>query len=78
MGKIIEMYPSETIKGLKEWRKSIKKEIPYIDIKPYSHNIVSISLQAIAKEYGKQEADKAINDFNLEQFGWKKEKEKEK
>jgi len=28
----------------------------------------------IAKEYGKDEANKAIRDFNLEELGWREEK----
>ena len=62
-----------TKKTVKEWRADIKKEVPYINIKPFSHNIVGICLGAIAKEYGKEQADKAIDDFQLEQLGWRKQ-----
>jgi hypothetical protein len=37
---------------LKEWIQGIEDERPYVDLKPYSHNIINISLQAIANEYG--------------------------
>lgn len=57
-------------KTLNDWRKGIKKEVPYVDIKPYSHNIISLSLGAIAKEFGQAEANKAIVDFDLESLGW--------
>jgi hypothetical protein len=63
-----------TKKTLKELRAGIKKEVPYVDLKPFSHNIISISLMIIAKEYGKEEANKAIRDFDLTELGWKEEK----
>ena len=61
-------------KTLKELRAGIKKEIPYVDLKPFSHNIISIGLMIIAKEYGKEEANKTIRDFNLKELGWREEK----
>jgi hypothetical protein len=60
-------------KVLKDYRDKIKKEAPFVYIKPYSHNIISMVLGAIAKFYGKEEANKAIDDFNLESLGWRKE-----
>jgi hypothetical protein len=59
---------------LEEERKTIKKERLYVDRKPYSHNIISITLQIIAKEFGKEEAKKAVRDFKLETLGWRQEK----
>jgi len=56
---------------LEEWRQEIKREVRFVDIKPYSHNIINISLQAIASRFGRDEANKAIRDFHLEEFGWK-------
>jgi len=61
-------------KTLKELRAGIKKEVPYVDLKPFSHNIISIGLMIIAKEYGKEEANKAIRDFGLDELGWREEK----
>ncbi len=55
---------------LQEWRNSIKKEVPFIDIKPFSHNIISIALGGIHESFGKEELNKAIVDFKLESFGW--------
>ena len=49
----------------------IKKEEPYIDIKPYSHNIISITLMKINKDFGKKYANIAIKKYNLENKGWK-------
>ena len=59
---------------LKELRAEIKKEVPYVDLKPFSHNIISIGLMIITKDYGKEEANKAIRDFELEELGWREEK----
>ncbi len=38
----------------------------------YSHNIVSITLSIIAKEFGRDAANEAIEDFDLEAKGWHK------
>ena len=57
-------------KTLRELRASIKKEVKYVDKKPYSHNIISLTLGIIAEEFGKAEANKAIVDFKLEKRGW--------
>lgn len=59
---------------LKQLRAEIKREVPYVDLKPFSHNIISIGLMIIAKEYGKSEANKAIRDFDLGELGWREEK----
>jgi len=55
---------------LEEWRSKIKKEVPYVDIKPYSHNIISLALGAIHENFGIKESNKAIKDFKLEDLGW--------
>jgi hypothetical protein len=59
-----------TKRSLKEWRDIIKREAPGVDIKPYSHNIISIALQAIASQWSPELANQAIDDFKLEtRFG---------
>jgi hypothetical protein len=59
-------------KSLKDWRETIESEVDFVDVKPYSHNIISLALQAISKMWGKEEANKAIDEFQLEDLGWKK------
>ena len=59
-------------KTLEELRERIDDEVPYVDVKPFSHNIISLTLQMIDKQYGKKEANKAIGDFGLEKLGWRK------
>lgn len=61
-------------KTLKELRKQIEKEVPYVDIKPYSHNIIGLVLMQISQQFGKEEANRAIEDFDLESMGWRKVK----
>jgi hypothetical protein len=55
---------------LEELREVVNRETPYIDIKPYSHNIIGLALSVIAAKYGEEEAVKAIKDFGLDKKGW--------
>jgi len=55
---------------LAEWREAIGTAVAKDG--PYSHNIISLSLMAIASRFGRTEANKAIEDFNLENLGWRK------
>ena len=57
-------------KALDQLRMEIEMEVDYVGIKPYSHNIISLALRQIAREYGNAEANKAIKDFGLDQNGW--------
>lgn len=61
---------------LKSLYDKIEKEVDYIDVKPFSHNIVGLVLQEISKEFGQDRANEAIDYFNLELFGWSKVKDK--
>jgi hypothetical protein len=60
-------------KTLGDWRDVIADNAPYVDKKPYSHNIISIALSAIADRFGKEEANKAIRDFGLTKKGWREQ-----
>lgn len=55
-------------------RSEIQDEVKTVGLLPYSHNIISLCLAAIAKTYGKEQANLAIEDFNLEAYGWQKVK----
>lgn len=57
---------------LEELRRKIREESRFVDIKPFSHNLVGMYLLQIAKAFGNAEANKAIDDFKLERKGWKK------
>ena len=54
------------------WKKSIRDEVPFVDVKPYSHNLINLALQNIANAFGDEEANKAIEEFGLERLGWAK------
>ena len=64
----------EKKRSLKELKEIIERERDFIGIKPYSHNIISLVLLQISKEYSREEANKCIDEFELEKHGWKKAK----
>jgi hypothetical protein len=55
---------------LEELRAQIGELAPTIDKKPYSHNVVGICLRQVAKNFGPDEAAKAIRDYDLKSKGW--------
>jgi len=61
-------YPLESLK------QKIAAEVPFIGIKPYSHNIIGLVLAQIAQNYGYNEANRCIDEFGLEEKGWRKVK----
>ena len=63
---------------LAELHKSIKDEIRHVNIKEYSHNIISWTLRIISQEFGYNKANAAIDKFDLKRFGWEHEKHDEK
>ena len=65
------------MKTLQELRDQISKEKKYVGIKPYSHNIVTLCLQQIDREFGTKEANKTIKYFGLIRLGWNLKKEEE-
>ena len=36
---------------LEDLKNNIKKEIPFVDVKPFSHNIISMTLSMIEENY---------------------------
>jgi len=64
------MIGEERSRTLDELRQDIKDEAPYVDVRSHSHNIINLCLRMIAKDHGKEEANKAVRDFKLEQKGW--------
>lgn len=59
------------MRTLEQLKDTIEDEVGYVDVKPYSHNIISITLRIIAENYGQTEANKAIREFGLVKLGWK-------
>ena len=63
----------ETLELIKEKNNiihNIYKEIPFVDIKPYSHNIISLNLRILADKFGDEEAIKLIENSKLKDLGW--------
>ena len=50
--------------------KKIKDEIPFVDIKPYSHNIINLTLNLLCTEYGQEEVNNLIRETDLKDLGW--------
>lgn len=48
----------------------IKKEIPWVDVKPFSHNIIGIKLKMLDALCGIEEVDKLIANTPLCELGW--------
>jgi len=63
---------SETLIQL---RRRIKREAPYVGQRPYSHNIIRLTLSEIDKRFGRSAANKAVVDFKLERKGFNEEPE---
>jgi len=48
----------------------IYDEIDFVDVKPYSHNIISIWFRILEEQYGKGEVVEIINNTDLYDAGW--------
>jgi hypothetical protein len=68
----VDCLTHKTGRTLDAWRENIMEEIPFVDVKPYSSNIINISLIAIAQGWGDKEANSLIEDYGLEEIGWHK------
>lgn len=67
--------PKEQQKKLVSLHREIREQIPFINLKPYSHNIISCVLRIIAKEFGYNKANEAIDKLELGPRGWKHHEE---
>ena len=56
--------------SLLQQRKTIKQEIRYVDRKPYSHNIISLTLQCVVRDHGTESANQLIEELHLDELGW--------
>ena len=55
---------------LEDLKKNIKKEIPFVDVKPFSHNIISMTLSMIEENYGEAAAVQTMSELRLDKLGW--------
>lgn len=58
-------------KVFKDAYMKIMEERKFVDIKPYSHNIISLELRVVSEKLGQSEANKLIRMCNLEPLGWR-------
>jgi hypothetical protein len=65
---------SDKMMTLEELQARVNEEKEYVGIKQYSHNIVSLLLQETASRFGKAEANRIIEEEELEVLGWHKVK----
>ena len=61
-----------------ELKAKIIQQREFVDVKPYSHNIISLLLRAIADGWGQERANQTIEACELEELGWHKKKENKK
>jgi len=48
----------------------IDRQVDYVDIKPYSHNIISMCLLQVAEKFGREYANDIMVECNLTKYGW--------
>ena len=72
---MLEKLTRKQEERLMELYARIEEEVEFVDIKQYSHNIISINLRIIAEEFGYNKANETIDEFALVSLGWKKQKE---
>ena len=48
----------------------IKQEIPFVDVKPFSHNIISLELRMLEEVYGVEAVVELIETTELKDLGW--------
>ena len=53
-----------------EIKCKILEERKYVDIKPYSHNLISLYLKRYAELEGHDKTNQLIIDFQLDELGW--------
>lgn len=73
LGTSTKRSPMEKIARLYQLKGMIEKEIPFVDIKPFSHNIINMELRMVSKEYGKIVANNMVIQLGLDKMGWKVE-----
>jgi len=62
-----------TGRTLLQWKNLILNELPYVDVKEYSHNIITLSLRSVASGWGEKTANKIVREFGLDKLGWGEE-----
>lgn len=70
MGRKMSDQTKEQI--IQEAYEKIEGWLETLDVRPYSSTLIGLRLASVARHCGKVSANKLIDDFGLEQKGWKK------
>ena len=62
----VKNNPMEYIKILDD----IKREIPFVDVKPYSHNIINMKLMILGEKFGEDKVKEIVSQTQLKYLGW--------
>lgn len=64
----MDMMDEDKVVRLEELKTRIENVV--VDIKPYSHNIISLNLRIIAEEFRQDIANTILLDYGLDKMGW--------
>jgi len=56
---------------IEDYTRIIQYESFWVDVKEYSHNLISLYLRECDGKYGRAEANNIIKETGLERLGWK-------
>jgi len=70
MGRKMSDQTKEQI--IQEAYEKIEGWLETLDVRPYSSTLIGLRLASVARHCGKVSANKLIDEFGLEQKGWKK------
>jgi len=68
--KCRDLEAEEQEKKKQEIIATIKKEIPWVDIKQYSHNIISLELRLLEEVAGREAVVELVQTTELKNKGW--------
>jgi gamma-glutamyl:cysteine ligase YbdK (ATP-grasp superfamily) len=66
----MDMMDEDKVARLFKLKSMIQENIMWLDIRPYSHNLISLELRIIDEEFGQEYANKIILDYGLDKMGW--------
>ena len=55
---------------IEDYTRIVGYESCWVDVKEYSHNLISLYLRECDKKYGREEANNIIKKTGLERLGW--------
>jgi len=68
--KAVFKYDVEQVKEKYKFIAYIKKEIPFVNIKQYSHNIISMNLGYLEEVAGREAVVELVKSTKLKDLGW--------